>query len=296
VPTTRAALEAVRREARTLVDLRRMCLRGEVGATIPRYVSSSLPSARASATEVLVSTQLPGTPMSRGYHQWRHTARRGPVVRDFDLALGWLGSLWTETADGSAPCTWAGQVAEDLARRWDGSRLLDPVLERLHAAHDDLAAHTSPRTTVHGDFWCGNVLVREDAVSGVVDWEAGAVEGWPLRDAARFVLSYSLYLDRHTRAGRPVPGHRGLRRETDGTLGGITHALLGHGWYPDLVRSRLAECLRRLGMPAHLWYAVALTGLGEVAVSANQEEFAEAHLRHLAQLPLRPDRPTRRAG
>ena len=293
IPTTEAALAAVRREARILVDLRRMSLRGEVAATIPRYVSSSLPSALASGTEVLVSTQLPGTPMSRGYHQWRHTARPGPVVRDLDLALGWLGSLWTETADGSRPCVWGGQVAEDLAHRWDGSDLLDPALERLHAAHQQLAAHQSPRTTVHGDFWVGNVLVRDGVVSGVVDWEAGSVRGWPLRDAARLLLSYSLYLDRHTRPGRPVPGHRGLRRETDGSLGGITHALLGHGWYPDLVRNRLADCLRRLGMPAHLWYSVALVGLGEVAVGANHEDFGEAHLRHLAQMPHRPDRPTR---
>ena len=61
---------------------------------------------------------------------------------------------------------------------------------------------------MHGDFWFGNLLTRDGVVSGVVDWEHAAAQGSPLRDAVRFVLSYSLYLDRHTRPGRRVLGHR----------------------------------------------------------------------------------------
>ena len=62
---------------------------------------------------------------------------------------------------------------------------------------------------MHGDYWPGNLLLHRGRVSGVVDWEAGALAGEPLRDVVRFVLSYALYLDRHTRAGRP--GRRAIR-------------------------------------------------------------------------------------
>lgn len=302
IPTTQSAQSAVRREAQTLVELRRMPL-GSLSLTIPRYVSASPVAPSVSAVtgdakspgeplEMVVSTQLPGRPMSLAYHQWRHISSRHRVVADFDRALGWLESLWAVTTTSPEPLTWAGEVAEALTRRWDGSDLLSPALDRVLAADADMASHLSARATVHGDFWFGNVLVDEGSVSGVVDWESAEIRGWPLRDAVRFLLSYSLYLDRHTRPGRPVPGHSGLRRGRNGDA--LTYALLGRGWYPNVVRERLAHILRQLGLPTHLWYAVALTGIGEVAASANQEAFGRDHLRLLATLPHRPSRPRRR--
>jgi hypothetical protein len=300
IPTTETARCAVRREAQALVDLRRMSL-GHLAPTIPRYVSSG-PTVGGDpdralrhepSAEMLISTQLPGRPMSHGYHQWRHTSRRRAVVTDFDLALGWLESLWTETGTARAPLTWAGEVADELSRRWDGNDLLEAAVDRLRTAHAAMASQLCPRVTVHGDFWFGNVLLDNGAVSGVVDWEASEAGSWPLRDVARFVLSYSLYLDRHTRVGRPVPGHPGLRREGNGAA--LAYGLLGQGWYPSLVRERLARGLRQLGLPTHLWYDVALTGIGEIAANANEDEFGRDHLRLLVTLPHRPSRPRGRA-
>ena len=300
IPTTPSARSAVRREAQTLVELRRMPL-GSLRDTIPRYVAASSISLVVAAgedratvpgsPETLVSTQLSGRPMSRGYHQWRHTSGRTRVTTDLDRALEWLASLWDATVTAPQPLTWAEEIAEELARRWDGSDLLGPALDRLRAADAEMAGQLSPRATVHGDFWFGNVLVDEGSVSGVVDWESAAIEGWPLRDVARFLLSYSLYIDRHTRPGRPVPGHPGLRRGDNGDA--LAYSLLGRGWYPDLVRGRLARSLRQLGLPVHLWYSVALTGLAEIAAGANQEAFGHDHLRVLATLPMHPTRPRR---
>ena len=104
IPTTPSARSAVRHEAKTLVELRRMPL-GALSGTIPRYVPASSMSlvgtgqlTPGSAPEMLVATQLRGRPMSRAYHQWRHTSRRPRVNADFDRALGWLESLWEATA------------------------------------------------------------------------------------------------------------------------------------------------------------------------------------------------------
>jgi hypothetical protein len=134
-------------------------------------------------------------------------------------------------------------------------------------------------------------MVDGDRVVGVVDWEMGASEGCPLRDLARFALSYSLYLDRHTRPGRPVRGHRGLTR--DGIAPGIRYALTSPGWYPDLVRGFLADGLVRLGLARELWYDVALVGVAEVAVTSNDDAFGHDHLRLLGELPVRARRHRR---
>jgi hypothetical protein len=284
IPATPAAGATVEREGRMLVELRRMPL-GRIAHTVPRYVGSR----SLGGLPVLVSTAMPGTPMAVCYHQWLHTARPEPVRRDFRAAGEWLAALQTVTSRRHAPVTWPEDVATDLAHRWDGHPQLTPALDRLSAAAVGLSGHRLPLCTVHGDFWFGNVLVEAGEVSGVIDWEAAETTGSPLRDLVRFALSYSLYLDRHTRAGHRVPGHRSLRRT--GFAPGVRYALLGEGWYPTLVRSFLRDGLARLRLPTGRWYAAALTGVAEIAASANDPDFAAGHLELIASLPNHPRRP-----
>ena len=125
---------------------------------------------------------------------------------------------------------------------------------------------------MHGDYWFGNLLVDGDRVVGVVDWEAGALAGEPLRDVARFAVSYALYLDRHARPGRRVPGHPGLRADSWGV--GIARAVAGEGWFGDLVREYVQAALGRLGRPESLWPDVLLAGVAEVAATADHDDFA----------------------
>ncbi len=278
LPTTAAAGAVVDKEGRMLVELRRRPL-GQLQQTIPRYVGSR----QFGGNPVLVSTVLPGHSMSVEYHQWWHTSRPGRVAHDFTVASEWLERFQSATMLAGASRPWPAQVAEALRGRWDGHRLLDMALAKI-GPDRALSDHDVPCTAVHGDFWFGNLLLDDGRLVGVVDWEGGENQGSPLRDLARFVLSYSLYLDRHTRDGRQVLGHRGLRR--CGVAPGVAHALRGHGWYPRLVHNFLTHGLRRLQLPAELWYDVALTGIAEVAALANDRRFGEEHLTLLAELPL----------
>jgi Phosphotransferase enzyme family len=273
IPTTATAGAAVEHEGRMLVYLRR-CHLGPIARIVPRYVEMLHLGDRP----VLVSTAMTGTPMSAAYHGWMHTARPRAVAADLALAADWLRRFQSATATGAAPLTWAAEVADAVAGRWDGHPALPAALERLTASDECMREVRVRRTAVHGDFWFGNVLVTGPDVTGVVDWEAGAPEGWPLRDLVRFALSYSLYLDRHTR----------LRR--NGFAPGIGYALLGRGWYPRQLRSFVAEGLDRAAVPSTLWYAAALTGIGEVAATANDDGFGGGHLELLAGLPLRARR------
>lgn len=286
VPTTAAAGEAVDREGRMLVEVRRLGL-GALAATVPRYVGSlgvgDLP--------VLVSTAVPGTPMSIGYHQWTHTRRPGAVRGDFSASLDWLAGFQAVTTRGNGQVDWPQQVLETVAGRWDGHAALGEALVRLETARDHLASAYCARTAVHGDFWFGNLLVTGGSVTGVVDWESAVPSGSPLRDLARFVLSYALYLDRHTAPGRRVPGHHGLVRA--GIAPGVRHALCGPGWFPDVVREALQDRLEQLELDPRLWYDVALTGIGEVAAGANSADFGADHLQLLTTLPVRARRHRR---
>ena len=129
---------------------------------------------------------------------------------------------------------------------------------------------------MHGDFWPGNLLVAGDRVGGVIDWEAAQADGLPTRDPARFVLSYALYLDRHTRPGRRVPGHRGLRAGEWGA--GMAYAIDGNGWFPRQAHGFLADVLRPLGLPPACHRDVLLAELCGIAAEADQPDFAWRHL------------------
>ena len=209
VATTPLSADSVLREAAVLRSIDRAGL-GPVASTIPRV----LDVVQHEGLPAMVTDVLQGTPLSVDYHAWRHTARPALVERDFGRARTWLTGLpLTGAAGGPWPeAPWSAR----LASRWLSDPLLSGVLDPLRAAESRVCAPTLPTTIVHGDFWCGNILATRDRVTGVVDWEAALVAGNPVRDWVRFALSYSLYLDRHTRPGRRVPGHPGLRADTVG--------------------------------------------------------------------------------
>ena len=285
IPTTGAAERSVEAEGRALVELRRLDL-GPLADTVPRYIRSPVLNGR----NVLVSTALPGAPMTVRYHAWRHTASPRRVAEDLAMVSTWLGDFQSATVSGAAVLTWPSDTASALEARWCKHPALAAAARRVAVAEDHLAGRSTPLTFVHGDFWFGNVLVGDGAVTGCVDWEAACPQGPPLRDLARFAISYALYLDRHARVGRPVPGHRGLRR--DGFGAGIRHVLLADTWVARYLRAFLGDGLERAGLPRWLWYDVALVGLAEVAVTANDATFARGHLELLASLPCRPRRRT----
>lgn len=282
VATTDIAAQAVEREGRLLCDLARHRL-PTVGATLPRFVRV----VDADGRPGVACTALPGVPMSTGYHSFRHLSRPSRVRRDFALVADWLAGFQRDTESTSSTVSSLELNLAVIAQRWSDSRpdalrsLLDPTLGRMRGC-------PLPRTAVHGDLWFGNLLVSDGALTGVVDWEHGSLQGDPLRDIARFALSYSLYLDRHTAPGHHVRGHRPLLCGSWGA--GIAYAIDGQGWYPDVVARFVSSALARLSASTVSVRDVLLAGLADVAATADHPDFAEQHLDLLLRLAERTPR------
>jgi aminoglycoside phosphotransferase (APT) family kinase protein len=263
----------VEREAERLAEVGRRAL-GPVSTTIPEVVAVVEHLGRP----VLVMTALPGQSMLAAYHSWRHTARRQTVAADFAAAGSWLAALHG-AASGSGHVSLAQMldgVADVISRRFGSQPGTDADLADLAALRRRLAERRTPQSVVHGDFWPGNLLIEHGRVLGVIDWENAWLTGTPARDLARFVTSYSLYLDRHTRPGHRVAGHPGLRAGRWGA--GVEYAIDGVGWYPDLARSFVMTGLERLGASASCWRDALLADLAATAASADHDEFARYHL------------------
>jgi aminoglycoside phosphotransferase (APT) family kinase protein len=272
VPTTEGAVRSVEREAEQLAEVAARAL-GPVSTTIPEVVATVEHLGRP----VLVMTAMPGQSMLAAYHSWRHTARRRTVAADFAAAGQWLAGL--QAAAGSGQVSLAQMldgVADTISRRFGSQPGTDADLAALAGLRDRLADHGTPPSVVHGDFWPGNLLIGDGRVLGVIDWESARMTGTPARDLARFVTSYSLYLDRHTRPGRRVAGHPGLRADRWGA--GVQHAIDGAGWYPDLARSFVMTGLERLGASPSCWRDVLLADLAATAATADHDDFARNHL------------------
>jgi hypothetical protein len=289
VPTTDAATTQVCAEARVLKVLAELPL-GSLERTIPRQVGMVEHLGRP----VLVTRAIAGRSMFASYHDWRHTADAKAVASDFSGAGRWLQTFSGIAAGGpcvGGPCDLA-ELATGLEAalqfRFGDDAALAADLDSLAAVQGRLAGVPVPVAFTHGDFWPGNVLTGGGSVKGVVDWESGHQGGLSLHDVARFALTYSLYLDRHTAAGEPVPGHEGLRAGRWGA--GVEYALGGTGWYPALVRSFVADGLVRVGAPPARWRDVVLVELLVVAAQADHRAFAGQHLRLFRRLTRGPSR------
>jgi len=272
VPTTDSAEAAVERERRVLEELHRRIEDPAIAATIPRPEGWVPVDGR----KAMLTTALPGVPMTTPYHRWRHTARQERVEADLRAAGSWLETFQHATGGSPGPLDPSGPVADRLADRFAGRPNLEVDLERFAAIRDRLRRELVPRAASHGDLWCGNILADDGRVTGVVDWELATAEGDPGRDLVRFVLTYALYLDRHTRRSGAIAGHQGLRADRWGV--GIDHALDGAGWFPDLVRGFLKAGLARLGASPDRWWDAALAGVIDVAATADHDGFAARHL------------------
>jgi aminoglycoside phosphotransferase len=270
VPTTDGAACAVEAEERALVDVGR--LRPRLMRTIPRVVDHVEFQGRTG----IVMTAVRGTPMTTSYLRWRYTASAERVAAHFAAVDAWLAELQRETAGAAAPIDMDGGAASRLASRYCGGHGVRDVLDRVAEIYTRLRREAVPRTAVHGDLWVGNVLLSDGRASGVVDWEAGAASGEPVRDLVRFALMYALFLDRRTRAGRRVAGHPGLRAGDWGA--GVEYALDGAGWFPELFRGFLRRGLARLGASPASWHDAALAGIAEIAAMTDHDEFARLHL------------------
>jgi hypothetical protein len=214
--------------------------------------------------------------MLRGYFRARHTASRLMVSCDFTAADAWLRMFQWETGQGRAPIEFDGGMLARLRSRFGDDPVLDDDIAHLEDMLARLRQNVVARTAVHGDFWFGNLLIVDRAVSGVVDWEAGATEGEATRDIVRFALAYALYLDRRTRPGRRVAGHAGLRSGDWG--GAVEFAVDGTGWFAEQFRQFVSGGLARLGASPTRWRDAALAGIAEIAAFTDDDEFARNHL------------------
>jgi hypothetical protein len=220
---------------------------------------------------LLATTAARGTPMFVRYHRGAHTRSRGAVLADFTAAGSWLAELH-EVVTGPTRQLDVAPGTEAAAELQLSEGDAFAVQRALSALRRRLRRHRVADRVVHGDFWPGNLLVEGGAVCGIVDWERWSPAGNPVRDLARFAASYSLYLDRRTRPGRPVAGHPGLR--AGAARGGIGYALDGAGWYPSLVRGYLRDGLDRLGLPPDIGRDVVLAELAANAAESTSPEFA----------------------
>jgi aminoglycoside phosphotransferase len=277
VPTTDVAEAAVQAE-REILEQVAAAAPPDLARTVPQVVGAVAHDGR----RALVTTALRGRPMAAAYARPRHTRSASTVVHDFENVECWIESLHRVRVPG-VPA--AGRdSAEMLRRRFEDAP--QRVIDRAAELDAMLALPALEPTVLHGDLWFGNVLLSDGEVSGVVDWEAGSPAADPTRDAARFAHVYALYLDRHTRAGRAVAGHVGLRAGEWGA--GLAFALDGAGWFPTLFREFLGRALRRAGGSPAQWRPLALSAIAELAARTDHDDFARLHLELFTQLACRP--------
>jgi aminoglycoside phosphotransferase (APT) family kinase protein len=277
--TTDLAGLAVEREQRTLEAVRAL-LPDSLLATLPCPIEM----VEFDGRPAMVATAVPGTPMTVSYLRRGHTADRGRVASDLARGAAWLRAIHDSTATSPGPIRLAADVRTTLFRRYPDEPPQGPVSMALAEIDARLSAAVTPQTVVHGDFWFGNVLLEDGRLPGVVDWESADASGEPVRDLARFAVSYALYLDHRTRRGRQVAGHPGLRADKWGAA--VEFALEGTGWFPELLRGFLESGLRRLGAAESLWRDLALVGIAELAARSDDDDFARRSLDLLRRLSV----------
>lgn len=251
-----------RAEAALTTEHRALSQLREVLGPARRDVPTPLLLERIDDRLVHVATAVPGGPMMVGYYTPGHIVDAGRVRRDFTLAGSWLAEFQTSTSTATMSIDAAfDEYVVSVIDRYRAQVAWTPedaaAFSDLEAAASTMIDEAVPITCVHGDYAIGNILLRDDAVTGVVDWELSRPAGLPVLDVVKFAASYSMYLDRAQPPRRgQLRGHAGwassARTSPAGwkNFAGFMYGFYGTGWYPDLVRQFLDDHARRLGLSA----------------------------------------------
>jgi aminoglycoside phosphotransferase (APT) family kinase protein len=106
-------------------------------------------------------------------------------------------------------------AGEDLARlrrlaaSWPEPALLARKLDALEILlRCTMLGSTLPFSWSHGDYWPGNILVRErdGVMSGIVDWDRASTHQLPLLDILH-LLAYTRKMRRRTELGEQIVGY-----------------------------------------------------------------------------------------
>jgi len=79
-----------------------------------------------------------------------------------------------------------GTAAQRLSRVLErGADVRDPLWDTIASALTPIAAHVRPNSPrlIHGDFWFGNTIWQDGALTGIVDWDSASIAD-PARDVA----------------------------------------------------------------------------------------------------------------
>lgn len=238
-------------------------LAGEDLSSLRTQVPAPLLLERVRGRLVLASTVVPGAPLSVSYYTPGHVVAPKSVTADFALAGGGLTALQRETVTPSSTLREAYErfvvpIRERYQIRFGVSDWEAEVFAAIEDEVRDHAALRIPTPLLHGDYAIGNILVRGNALAGVVDWELSRAAAMPLLDVLKFAASYSSFLDRaqppHAGSLRGHPGWHAASERWPAPAGwsnlsGFMYGFFGDGWYPELVRRFVAEHATRLGLP-----------------------------------------------
>ncbi|MEA2557583.1 MAG: hypothetical protein QOG88_1121 [Actinomycetota bacterium] len=216
---------------------------------------------------VLAETVVTGAPLTTRYYQRGHVTEPGAVDADLEMVATWLRRFRADSNAGTVPLDastfdeWVASVFLRFADTFGWGPELEDLLRDVRERARELMGCPIPVGGSHGDLAIANVLVDGDHVSGVVDWELGAIGAPPFADIYKFPLSYGAFLDRAAPAGSGVvSGHPGRHeigvhwsRYGDWpNLIGFAYAFFGQGWFPDRIRSFVSGELADLGLPGSI--------------------------------------------
>jgi aminoglycoside phosphotransferase (APT) family kinase protein len=274
-------------------------LRGSGDAAFAASVPEALALTRIGGRTVLLLSAMDGRPLMTDYYAPGHVGDPARVGHDFSIAGAWLASLHVGSSRGRIT------FGQELFDRWIGAtfdryrtvvgwndaeeRIYELVRERARALY---GTHL-PVTALHGDFWMGNILVKDGTISGVVDWERANLAAPPFTDIYKFPTSYGFYMDRgYPELDGRVPGHpeRDVIASEWTEFGswpnliGFAYTYFGAGWFPSLVRRFVAGSLDRLHVPDDVNGVFFPAFLAQEATTVRDEAFRHGYRSLLAAL------------
>lgn len=154
----------------------------------PDFLPQAIAEGKVDGFQYFVEQRMSGAEISSVASSW-DKAQTLQLAADTLSAISSLAPLSHKTLEGDLYEHFVTAKIGEISKQLD-----DPELISGLKAHFQDVLYGIPVSVgiQHGDFSLSNILVDGVQVSGLIDWEAGAIEGLPILDAINFTMSQNL--------------------------------------------------------------------------------------------------------
>ncbi len=219
-------------------------LHNNLPTTISKTIPKPILTENILGNKVLVESFIEGKSLIEYITGSKKSKVKLNVTKQFKIALDWLINFHRETSIHDqilSESLYKNSVlkpVEIFRNSYQSTQEEEKFFKNIENKYQNLIGKTIPLVFSHGDYWLGNIFIRNNELS-VIDWESGSSKTLPFQDVWTFIATASSRLNPIDLLPTNFKNH-------------FHFSFFDRNWYSDLLKQLVERYCKQTGLNIEL--------------------------------------------